>query len=210
VFNDSELWWCVAPNGPDAPSGVKVPGTDEAFWTTFQNYLFSSSGGGTLNFGVPVGTIITFYGMNAPDGYFPCDGRAFSATNYPKLYSLLSAASVPDLRGYFVRGYDTRNTVDPDGAARQLGSAQQDAIRNITGDPAGQYTTGFSGYSQGPFNATQGSGAFRLTGNGTGCAMHGSQANAFAKLTFDASLQVPTAAENRPKNVNLLYCIKHD
>ena len=27
---------------------------------------------------------------------------------------------------------------------------------------------------------------------------------------FDASRVVPTAAENRPRNVNLLYCIKHD
>ena len=31
-----------------------------------------------------------------------------------------------------------------------------------------------------------------------------------ANFDFDASRVVPTADENRPKNVNLLYCIKHD
>ena len=82
---------------------------------------------------VPVGTVITYYGTVAPDGYFVCNGASFSSSTFPKLRAVLGSNILPDLRGYFVRGYDTRNTVDTEGAGRVIGSVQGDAIRNIRG-----------------------------------------------------------------------------
>ncbi len=164
---------------------------------------------------LPVGTVISYYGTVAPDGYFVCDGASFDDAAFPKLRAVLGSDTLPDLRGYFVRGYDTRNDVDPDGAERELASAQGDAIRNIKGflynagwyspntavvDPGNSVGTGFlfswdkttQAYVKVPYtNETS-----------TGHSYH--------KINFDASQVVPTAAENRPKNKTLLYCIKHD
>lgn len=210
VFHTGSLWWCVAPSGPDTGAGAVEPGTDDSFWMPFLQAL---AGGASISFGIPVGTVISYWGTSAPDGYLACDGSPFSATDYPALYALLGSALTPDLRGHFVRGYDTRNTVDPDGASRPIGSIQGDAIRNIEGSiintstaldeeafgETNQSTTVISGAFSGIFrtmyalpDATRHIGQM-LTG-----------------FTFSAAKVVPTAAENRPKNICLLYCIKHD
>ena len=147
---------------------------------------------------VPVGTVISYYGTTAPEGYFVCNGGSFNATTYPKLKAVLGGNVLPDLRGYFIRGYDTRNTVDTNGAGRALGSAQGDAIRNITGTiyrALINTTTGvFTGQSPWP--------SLPHTEDKTVSGYH--------NVILDVSKQVPTAAENRPKNKTLLFCIKHD
>lgn len=191
VYHKGSLWWCVAPNGVDvAGVGAKEPGTNENYWVEF----FKKLTGGSNNLGVPVGMVLTYYGVTAPNGFFACDGSAFSASTYPLLYKALGKATTPDFRGYFMRGYDTRNNVDPDGAQRGIGSVQGDAIRNITG----WLLT--SGGSSGAF-VNGGSSPQDLSDN----------TNDKAHYTyFDASRVVPVADENRTKNVCLLYCIKHD
>lgn len=150
----------------------------------------------------PVGTVISYYGTAAPDGYFICNGETFDADTYPKLHAVLGSNVLPDLRGYFVRGYDTRNTVDPDGAGRALGSVQGDAIRNITGSLGWVKNRLFS-VANGVFEGINNEGVGQAV-DATGSSIKYSNAN------FDASRVVPTAPENRPKNKNLLYCIKHD
>ena len=54
---------------------------------------------------VPVGTVIAYHATTAPEGYFACDGAEFDAAVYPKLAAVLGKNKVPDLRGYFIRGY---------------------------------------------------------------------------------------------------------
>ena len=196
VFHNGQMWWCLAPNGPEVSGvGPVAPGTNAAYWKEYLQALAEAGGNSTV-LGNPVGTVINFWGTAAPNGYLACDGSPFSATIYPKLYNLLGSAVTPDLRGYFVRGYDSRNTVDPDGAARNIGSAQGDAIRNITGD------LGLT------FGANLVSGAFHSIPSSKGDARSGPYV--VGSVFLDASHVVPTAAENRPKNVCLLYCIKHD
>lgn len=67
--------------------------------------------------GVPAGSIMPFGGVNIPDGWLLCDGSAYSATEYPELYAAIKDTwgtpgagqfLVPDLRGQFLRGLDTR------------------------------------------------------------------------------------------------------
>ena len=150
----------------------------------------------------PVGTVITYYGVTPPDGYLACDGSQFDAAVYPQLAAVLGGNVTPDLRGYFVRGYDTRNTVDTNGAGRALGSAQGDAIRNIKGDAGWGINRLF----------TVANGVFRGVASTSNhqAMMEKGTTYAWKYVTFDASTVVPVANENRPKNKTLLYCIKHD
>lgn len=214
VYHKDTLWWCEKDNGPDV-EGAKEPGTDDGadYWRDFLSYLTGSSGGASV-LGNPVGTVIMYYGVTAPNGYLACDGQEFEKSQYPELAKLLGSESddgsesdekckVPDLRGYFIRGYDTRNTVDPDGRTRAIGSTQGDAIRNITGtiDEAMWYTP--NGNTRGVFSGGWWAAA---------TIPYKSSSDGWQKGSYDfnASRVVPTAAENRPVNVCLLYCIKHD
>ena len=69
---------------------------------------------GTL-LGTPVGTVITFAGTTAPDGYLLCDGSQYATTGtYANLFAVIgttygsSAGNfyVPDLRGAWIRGFN--------------------------------------------------------------------------------------------------------
>lgn len=204
VFRDGKLWWCLRENGPDSANGVKTPGASgsDAYWKDLFSAMAAMGGNGDVLSGVPVGTVIMHAAIAAPSGYLPCDGGSFSATTYPKLYTLLGANRTPDMRGLFVRGYDTRNTVDPDGASRAIGSTQGDAIRNMTGYVNGGFEFAAKIEQNGVLYGTVGHRGVDTS--------YGGQDNDNMRVYFDASRQVPTAAENRPKNINLLYCIKHD
>lgn len=83
----------------------------------------------TLLHGVPVGTIISFYGTVAPAGYLPCHGQVVVSSTYPELVQFLNpgqpSAVLPDLRGEFLRGLDQGRGIDP---GRTLGSAQRGTI----------------------------------------------------------------------------------
>ena len=100
---------------------------------------------------------------------------------------------IPDDRGEFIRGADDGRGVDP---GRAIGTWQSDAIRNITGS-----------ISQIAFVTTSvASGALSLVGNGT----HNGAASGISSLnnvSFNASNQVPTALENRSRNLAKLSCI---
>jgi microcystin-dependent protein len=147
----------------------------------------------------PVGMVIAYYGTSAPSGWLICDGSAFSVAVYPKLYAVLGSGYTPDLRGAFVRGLDPGGTRDPDGATRNLGSYQEDAGQKITGTAVVH--------------------AHDSTATATGCfsfsLFNKEGPNAIGDwnnpmLSFDSSLVARTATETRPKNVALLFCIRHD
>jgi hypothetical protein len=142
----------------------------------------------------PIGGIVPFYGTTAPEGFLPCDGSAFSATDYPKLYAQLGKATTPDLRGMFIRGTG--------GAAAGLGVVQQDAGRNVTGRWA--EVTG------GPVLTN---GCVYMLRNTSHSHVRASTSTDSYVYYIDASRiwgAAHTASEFRPVNVALLYCIKHD
>lgn len=156
--------------------------------------------------GMPLGTIMHFAADTPPSGWLVCNGTAVT-TLYPDLRQfLLDAGSpygtsggnprLPDLRGEFVRGWDGGRGVDP---GRVFGSAQGDAIRNITG-------TFDAGGRLGPKGGTGFAGAFAVEPGAT--SSHGNAANDSRVISFDVSRVVPTAAENRPRNIALLPCIR--
>ncbi|KAA8734910.1 phage tail protein [Acinetobacter qingfengensis] len=156
--------------------------------------------------GLPAGSIIAFANTTAPVGYLKANGAAVSRTVYTDLFAAIGTIygagdnvntfNLPDLRAEFIRGFDDARGIDTN---RNIGSKQSDAIRNITGQ-----------FSAADDNRVPGgilSGAFYDTGKTNGTDRGGQSAQPI--VGFDASLIVPTANENRPRNVAMLYCIKY-
>ena len=115
-----------------------------------------------------------------------------TATEYGKFLDIdASTFAIPDGRGYFVRGNGTNSDGTSSGA---FGELQGDAIRNITG----RITTEQNG--NGVFD-----GAFGVTAD---TADGSSGLGSDNVIDFDASRVVPTADENRPKNIALTLFIK--
>ncbi|EFL9656916.1 phage tail protein [Escherichia coli] len=144
---------------------------------------------------LPVGVPVPWPSATPPTGWLKCNGAPFSAEEYPELAKVYPTNKLPDLRGEFIRGWDDGRGVD---SGRTLLSAQGDAIRNITGN-VGVYSDGLLTYASGVFSLGPASSNRQNPISGTG-------ANAYA--TFDASKVVPTANENRPRNIAFNYIVR--
>lgn len=123
------------------------------------------------------------------------NGATFSATTYPKLAKVIPSLTLTEARGEFPRIWDDGRGVDN---GRALLSIQGDAIRNITGK-VGVYSDGLLTYASGVFSLGPSS-------SNKNNPIAGSGANAYA--TFDASKVVPTASENRPRNIAFNFLVR--
>ena len=161
---------------------------------------------------VPTGALMTFAMTTPPAGWLECNGASLSKTTYAALYAAIGDAYydatfmgppapgnfyLPDARGRVLRGWDHGAGRDP---ARVFGSAQDDALQNITGS--------FGASSSDVTALADGTGAFAH--NGPTSAQWGADAKApEAGFTFDASRVVKTDPnETRMKNVSVMVCIK--
>lgn len=160
----------------------------------------------------PVGTIISFMGLVAPNGYLICDGTELNIADYSALATHFETQfgtknhfggdgtttfALPDLRNEFLRGYHGE-------ASEQLSSEvgmHQDAtehMRIATQNSSHQVQT----YSLSDTEWLSPSGEdTSIYSNNTVWAMHSSTGNG------DGST-VPYAYTSRPTNVAVLYCIK--
>lgn len=129
------------------------------------------------------------------------NGASFSAATYPKLAKVWTGLVIPDMRGEFPRIWDDGRGVDSD---RELLSFQGDAIRDIVGSFSilGNNAIGaamsspdgvFSPYGDtlGPMNVTSAGGTTRFQG-----------------AKFRAGSVVPTADENRPRNIAFNFLVR--
>lgn len=191
----------------------------ERSWTFEHNGNFWSPGdviaasGKSINGSVQhtdlVGEVAFFARANPPNGWLKANGAAVSRTTYSALFAAIgttfgagdghSTFNLPDLRGEFIRGLDEGRRVDN---GRRLGSHQGDAIRNITGQ--------FNAYRRtDKSHLVMPSGAFVNKQTVNGAMGNGGSDNWAMTIGFDASRVVPTAGENRPRNIALLACIKY-
>ena len=157
----------------------------------------------------PVGTIISFMGTIAPEGFLTCDGAVLNITDYPKLASHFETQfgsknhfggdgettfALPDLRNEFLRGYGG-------GAENQLSGEigiHQDATEHKT-----VLTTGGKIY------------VYSLNTTLDDFKNEDTMINQKAGLT--SHIVSPSVAEasawthytSRPTNVAVLYCIKY-
>ncbi|MFP2451922.1 phage tail protein [Escherichia coli] len=145
---------------------------------------------------LPVGVPVPWPSATPPTGWLKCNGAAFSAEEYPELAKIYPTNKLPDLRGEFIRGWDDGRGVD---AGRQLLSSQGDAIRNIEGFADGGIGMSFDAIRGAFYDA--GTRSARMPNNTT-------TIDKTDDLGFDASRVVPTANENRPRNIAFNYIVR--
>lgn len=122
--------------------------------------------------------------------FIPYMAQSFDPVKYPLLAALHPDNKLPaDMRGYAPRGWDNGRGID---IGRALMTEQEDAIRNITGQFGG-YTAANTAITAGAFSSDN------ATKSGPGNTDNLNEGQNTTK--FDASLVVPTANENRMKNV---------
>ncbi|WP_323667087.1 phage tail protein [Pectobacterium punjabense] len=170
---------------------------DDGIWhVMYHTGNLTPSGIGAMPASELAGIPLPFPGAVAPTGWLKCNGQQFDTAQFPTLASRYPSGFLPDLRGEFVRGWDDGRGGD---AGRALLSAQGDAIRNIAGSIA--VSTENTGSSTA-------AGAFSLTGIGGTVATSGFAGRGIPQFDFDASRVVPTANENRPRNVAFNYIVR--
>ncbi|MEY0694624.1 phage tail protein [Providencia rettgeri] len=144
-----------------------------------------------------VGAPIPWPQATAPSGFLICNGQSFNKTTFPLLAKAYPSGVLPDLRGEFIRGVDAGRNVD---SGRAILSTQGDAIRDITGSIDKSIKANQVGNS--------GSGAIRATGLTEVGAASSDVSGAYTRFDFAASRVVPTANENRPRNIAFLYIVR--
>ncbi|EEK4817161.1 phage tail protein [Salmonella enterica] len=159
---------------------------------------------------LPVGVPVPWPLPNPPEGWLKYNGAPFDKNRFPRLGAVYPAGILPDLRGEFIRGWDDAKGVD---ASRSLLSNQSDAIRNITGVlrtvntenySIWESTAAFSGALV-PLNSSTNNSYFELTGLRVSTVNGAKYPKA---VGFDASKAVPTANENRPRNIAFNYIVR--
>ncbi len=177
---------------------VNAVADSNGLWKTPESAELTPAAIGALSVGEFAGIPLPFPGAVAPAGFLKCNGQAFNKTAYPILAARYPTGYLPDLRSEFIRGADDGRGVD---AGRVLLSAQGDAIRNITGKFANNGLAWGEGVS-----SSVGEGAFtRLEGY---IPSNNNLGNVGCQYTFDASKVVPTANENRPRNIAFNYIVR--
>lgn len=197
VYYDGQLYFCIADNG--VSSSVIAPTASTKHWLPLFSYI--------QNQFPQVGNIVYRASTNIPGNMLICNGAEVSREAYAALFADIGTTygegngsttfNLPDLRGVFIRGLDLNRGFDPD---RQLGTYQEDAQQNITGE-LGQFNN-FAAFLGKP------EGAFGLHSFGPQTGIKAASAtDQWITLDFDASRQVRTASEVRPKNIALVPCI---
>lgn len=161
---------------------------------------------------LPTGSYILYSSnTSTPDGFLRCDGSALDKTTYAALFTVIGYTYgrsgdkflLPNFSdGKFMRGTG--------GNAAALGTVQQDAIRNITGE----FNTSSEDYD---YNNK----ALYNNGNYSGSGVFDKKtvqpvmrpvlqvSGKTQAWTFDASRVVPIANENRPLNMAVVVLIKY-
>ena len=160
---------------------------------------------------LPTGAYILYSSNTSiPEGYLRCDGSALDKTAYAALFAVIGytygRSGDKFLLPNFSDGKFMRAT---GGNATALGTAQRDAIRNITGKFGGE--PGVSSASH-PVGFSTLTGAFKGEESypyGNRYAGEYGVSGKSRYALFDASLIVPTANENRPYNMAVVVLIKY-
>ncbi|WP_435056180.1 phage tail protein [Yersinia frederiksenii] len=147
-----------------------------------------------------IGSPIPWPQATLPTGYLKCNGAAFSKTQYPKLALAYPSGVLPDMRGDVIRAWDDGRGVD---AGRALLSEQGDAIRNITGTfsvhGAKELSTSYPSAASGAFAISGVAGRNNVAAGGD---------TTIPQFNFSAANVVPTAAENRMRNIAFNYIVR--
>ena len=153
--------------------------------------------------GAITGSIVIWPLATPPTGHLECNGNAISRTTYATLFTIIGTAygtgdgsttfNLPDYRGEFLRGFDNSAGIDPDAASRT------DRGDGTAGNNIGtKQTDDFKSHQHGVlYTAGTRIGGFP-SANGSG----------FYNPYTEQSLATG-GNETRPRNINVMYCIKY-
>lgn len=162
-----------------------------------------------------VGEVFPVATATCPANSLLANGQTVSRVANPELFAAIGTTHgqgdgsttfhIPDYRGRFIRGVDggsgndgdaaTRTAMNPGGnTGNTVGSIQGDAIRNITGTLSN--IAAYAG-SSGAFTDAAAAGVHN-DGGGAGRR----------SFSFNASNQVPTGSDVRPRNAYVNFCIR--
>ena len=172
----------------------------------------------------PIGTVISYMGNNAPEGYLFCDGSIYRISEYPNLAEQIktefgsynyfggdgvSTFAVPDLKGEFLRGSGANNHISTtgikEGSGAMVGKHQDATILTVIGNTI-EYL-GFSPTKSGATSSGWGSSYFNSDSYGRYDAGNGWIRLTGKKEGVDHTY--PNVATARPTNTSVLYCIKY-
>ena len=158
---------------------------------------------------VPVGTVIWYGGSTAPTGYLKCNGDAIAngsgttqsiTANFSALYAVVGA-TLPDIRGEFIRGFDDGKGTD---SGRSIRSTQAEAYKShahdVT-DPGHTHT--------GDVEAARHSSGTMGSGDTHALISNSSRSLSIDSADSDLTVDAEGGTETRPRNVALLACIKY-
>jgi phage-related tail fiber protein len=151
----------------------------------------------------PPGAVMAFARSSVPTGWLKCNGAAVSRTTYANLFAAIGTTygagdgsttfNLPDLRGEFIRGYDDGRGVD---SGRGFGTAQLDAFQGHFHQP------------KPPMTSFWGNNGSTSSGQPTG-STYAYETTTGGPVSDGTNGTPRTAAETRPRNVALMYCIKY-
>jgi phage-related tail fiber protein len=196
----SSEYFGLSPDGFQKPIYAANNFSDVVDKPTARTNLGAASSDDVLKAANPIGTIIAYYGPTAPYGYLPCSGQSVSSATFPSLVTFLggtTSATLPDLRGEFLRGWDNGRGVD---TGRAIGTAQSATI--VTGQgqangipvtPANFFTESLSLWGAEPLPSLP-AGFDIVAGASSGSSV--------------ITPVVGNLGYTRPRNISVLYCIK--
>jgi microcystin-dependent protein len=149
------------------------------------------------NGGTPIGSFIWHTASTAPTSYLEANGATISRTTYAALFAVIGTTygsgdgsttfNLPNVSGYFVRGWDNGRGVD---SGRAFGSNQTNSIQSHT---HGMWQTLSRDSAQGDPNATS-AGSFG-----------GGAAQFYQHPNTDST----GSTETRPVNIAFLPCVRY-
>jgi microcystin-dependent protein len=171
---------------------------------------------------MPVGTILSYGGETAPEGWLLCNGDAKSRTDFADLFAAIgtnfgqgdgsATFNVPDLRGIFLRGAGTNGQMIDAGGnpfSATLGEYQNDSYQAHGHLSPGYYYYAGDGTAS-PWDQTHTNwidGTGRVQDRTSGNA---SRYRAVSKSSYEDGAGVPrTGTETRPANAAVNYIIKY-
>jgi hypothetical protein len=139
---------------------------------------------------VPIGMIMPYWGSAAPAGYLPCSGQTITSGSFPELVQFLnpgqSSATIPDLRGEFLRGWDNGRGVDVGRSNLNLQNGSN--IRDASSSAGGSGSVGHC-WNNTEFDSV-------------------AVVSTFTVALTSATVATFNTGVVRPRNVSVLYCIK--
>lgn len=165
-----------------------------------------------------IGEVKMWTTATVPSGYLECNGAAVSRTTYAALFAVIGTTygagngtttfNVPDLRGEFVRGWDHGKGSDPNAASRT------NRGDGTTGDNVGTKQADEFELHGHPFalavavnGSTANTGGLAMTTGGP--TDFPAFANTNPSGTNGEQIGGSGGSETRPRNVNLMFIIKH-